>query len=721
VGITARDRYWLLESGSTAFALGLDETGVLIQTWYGSRLPRPEDYPAAQRGPIFAMEYTMQQTHQDLATGEAGASDERSIDAYSDSGLRGFVLRFESAAVDGDTLHLTLRDEAHNATVTLSYRVLEAFGLISRSVTVRNAGSATMHLTRLLSGTFYLPQSHEYVLNHLDGRWGDEFRMQKEPFIHGVIQRESRRMTTSHGGVPYFAVERRGPGLEAGEESGALWFGSLNWSGNWKLLAERTRDGRGIVHLGINDHDFVYDLRTGEELAAPDVFFGYTEGGFGAMSRAFHDFVREQHAPRRNYVPPVVYNSWYATLFDVTVEGQSAIADKAAAMGVELFVIDDGWFRKRNDDKAGLGDWTPDARKFPNGLKPLADLVHGKGMKFGVWIEPEMVNPDSDLYRAHEDWIIHFPSRERTLGRNQSMLNMGRVEVQNHLIATFDELLSGTPIDFIKWDMNRNVSEPGWPTHDRDQREIWVRYVQGLYRLWNELRRRHPNVIWENCSGGGGRVDLGMMAITDQSWASDNTLPPARLDIQEGYSQLFPANTMAAWVTDEHKDAFSLDLRFHVSMAGALGVGGNLLKWTDAEQEIGRKHVAMYKEIRPLVVGGDLYRLRSPRDGEVSALMYVAKDKSEAVLFAYRLLPSRPLRNPIIRLAGLDPDALYRLVDSERVLTGAGGSNPSGYPGTSTRAADAEGIALSGKAWAEIGLRLDLGDLESTIIRIQRA
>jgi alpha-galactosidase len=519
--------------------------------------------------------------------------------------------------------------------------------------------------------------------------------MQKEPFVHGVIQRESRRMTTSHGGVPYFAVERGAPGLAASEESGALWFGSLDWSGNWKLIAERTRDGRGIVHLGINDHDFVYDLRPSEEFAAPAVFFGYTEGGFGAMSRAFHDFIRTAHSPRHNYVPPVVYNSWYATLFDVTVEGQSAIADKAAAMGVELFVIDDGWFHRRNHDRAGLGDWGPDEVKFPKGLTPLADLVHGKGMKFGVWIEPEMVNPDSDLYRAHADWIIHFPGRERTLGRNQSMLNIGRTDVQDHLIGVFDKLLSENAIDFIKWDMNRNVSEPGWPAHDRDQREIWVRYVEGLYRVWGELRRRHPNVIWENCSGGGGRVDLGMMAITEQSWTSDNTLPPARIEIQEGYSQLFPANTMAAWVTDEHKDAFSLDLRFHVSMAGALGVGGNLLQWTDAELETARQHVAAYKDIRLLVAGGDLYRLASPREDAFSSLMYVAKDKSEAVLFAYRLLPSRPLRNPIVRPAGLDPEALYTVESDPRVLTG--------------------------KAWAEVGLRVEIGDLQSKILRIKRA
>ncbi len=718
--IIASENYWILESGDAAYALGVSPEGDLIQTWYGAKLPRPEDYPAAQRGPVFAMEYVMQQTHQELATGEAGASDERSIDGYSDAGIRGFVLRFEGAEVDGDTLRLIVRDSLHGARITLVYRTIESAGLISRRVEVRNEGKNTLHLSRIMSGTFYLPQSHEYVLNHLDGRWGDEFRMRREPFVHGVIQRESRRITTSHGGVPYFAAERNAPGMGAGEESGALWFGTLNWSGNWKLLAERTRDGRSIIHLGVNDHDFVHDLKSGETFAAPELFFGYTEGGFGAMSRAFHDFIRDTHAPRRDFVAPVVYNSWYATLFDVNIEGQSALADKAAAMGVELFVIDDGWFHGRVHDKAGLGDWWPDATKFPNGLKPLADMVHDHGMKFGVWIEPEMVNPDSDLYRAHADWIIHFPGRDRTLGRNQSILNLAREDVQDHLIEIFDKLLSENPIDFIKWDMNRNVSEPGWPTHDSDQREIWTRYVDGLYRVWGELRRRHPNVIWENCSGGGGRVDIGMMGITEQSWASDNTLPPARLDIQEGYTQLFPASTMAAWVTDEHKKDYPLDLRFHASMAGALGVGGNLLEWTAEELQTARRHLAVYKEIRPLVALGDLYRLQSPRAGAFSSLIYVAKDKSEAALFAFRLLPSRPLRNPIIHVQGLDPEALYRIEDAGRILNGAQGSNPSGYPGTSTRSDGGAGMVKSGKAWAELGIRLDLGDLESTIIRFTR-
>lgn len=693
MGIRAGEKYWVIESGEAAYALGVDDTGLLIQTYWGPRLPRVSDYPAARRGEWFAMENPIQHTHQDVATGEAGASDERTIDGYRDGGPRGFVLRFASAEVQGETLSLILHDAGLGAEVVVEYEALPQHGLVTRRLRIVNTGAAPLHLNRALSGSFYLPSTGEYVLNHLDGRWGDEYRMQREPLGHGVFQRESRRITTSHGGVPYFAMERAEAGWGAREEAGELWFGTLEWSGNWKLLAERTRDGRSIVHLGLNDHDFVYDLLPGESFATPRLIFGYTASGFGAMSRSFHDFVRQTLSPRPNYRPPVVYNSWYATLFDVNAEGQAKLAEKAAAMGVEMFVIDDGWFDKRVNDRAGLGDWWPDKNKFPLGLQPLADAIHQRGMQFGLWIEPEMVNPDSDLHRAHPDWVIHFPERERSLSRNQSMLNLGRPDVQDYLIDIFDRLLSSTEIDFIKWDMNRNVSEPGWPGHDRDQREIWVRYVDGLYRVWGTLRERHPNVIWENCSGGGGRVDMGMMRITEQSWASDTTVPTARLEIQEGYSQLFPANTMASWVTDEHFEQFDLDLRFHASMAGALGVGGNLLVWSDEMLERAKTHVAAYKQIRELVAGGDLYRLRSPRQPELSAFMYVSKDKSEAVLFAFRILKPRIGKLPLVFPAGLDPEAIYT---------------------------DEAGEARSGAAWGRLGIQLKLKDLGSTILRLRR-
>jgi alpha-galactosidase len=596
--------------------------------------------------------------------------------------------------VAGDVLTVTLTDAAQGLTIRLRYATLDRFGLFTRDVAITNTGTDLRHITRAFSASLHLPQKGGYALTHLDGRWGDESLIRRDPIASGAFSRDSRRITTSHRGLPFCAVDRDVPGLAATEDTGEVWFATLQHSGNWRMIAERARDGRHVLHLGVNDHDFLWPLAPGETLDLPRVVFGHTAHGFGAMSRAFHDLIRDDLAPRRNYVPKVVYNSWYATLFDVDEAGQTALADKAAAMGVELFVMDDGWFAGRKNDHAGLGDWWPDKAKFPNGLTPLIRAVKARGMDFGIWIEPEMVNPDSDLYRAHPEWVLHMDGRDRTVMRNQCILNMGRADVQDHLIAVFDRLLSENPIDFVKWDMNRNASEPGWPDHSGDGREVWLRYVRGVERVWRELRARHPHVVWENCSGGGGRVDLGMMALTEQSWASDITMPPARLQIQEGYSLLFPAGTMAAWVTDEQKGAYSLDFRFHVSMCGALGVGGNLLEWSADDCAQAATHVARFKELRPLIVAGDLYRLASAHAGPVSAVAHVAKDKSAAVVLAFRTHRARIGPNPAIMVQGLEAEAIYRI--------------------------EGQDMTLSGRALAERGLTLPLRDFQSAVIALER-
>lgn len=690
--IIAADTFWILESDAAAIAFGLADGGYLYQSWWGRKLPDPADYPRNRPSARASFESPLQQLRLAIPTGEAGDSDERMLDATSADGhLRGLVLRFAGAVVDDNTLHFTMDDAAMGLTVRLSHTTLDAFGLFARAVTVTNTGSTLRKLTRVFTGAFHLPTtSGGYALSHLAGLWGDEFRTERDLIPTGTLARESRKLTTSHGGVPWFAIDHATPGLRATEETGEVWFGTLNWSGNWRLIAEHSRDGRQIVHLGLNDADFGWDLHAGEVFEAPAVIFGYCPAGFGPMSRAYHDYIRDAVSPRPGYMPKVVYNSWYATTFAVDAPGQIALANKAAAMGVELFVMDDGWFQGRNHDAAGLGDWWPDPVKFPEGLGPLVAEVQALGMQFGLWIEPEMVNPDSDLYRVHPDWILHYPQRDRTLARNQSILNLARVDVQDYLIGVFDTLLRETPIDFVKWDMNRNVSEPGWPGHDRDPREVWVHYVRGVYRVWSELRRRHPDVVWENCSGGGGRVDLAMMALAEQTWTSDTTVPPARLQIQDGYSRIFPARTMAGWITDEEHGAYSLDLRCHAAMAGAFGIGGNLLAWSDADQALVAAHIARFKALRPCIMNGDLYRLCPPGDGPVSAFAQVAKDKSMAVVFVFRLHKSRIGADPAIRLAGLDPTRLYRCDETGQVMSGTG--------------------------WAAVGMTVALADFQSAIL-----
>jgi alpha-galactosidase len=557
-------------------------------------------------------------------------------------------------------------------------------------VTAANLGETPMMLERIWSAQWHVPPHGDgYRLTHVTGHWLDEMHLRREPLAQGVKVLDSRRLTTSHHANPWFAVDRG----NADEDSGEVWFGVLAWSGNWKLAAEVTDFGSTRLSLGINDWDFAWRLEAGQSFITPSSLAGYTAAGFGGASRKLHDLVRDTILPHGRIQHKVLYNSWEATTFNVDEASQSRLAELAAGMGVELFVMDDGWFHGRNDDHAGLGDWWPDERKFPNGLAALIKRVNDLGMDFGLWVEPEMVNPNSELYRAHPDWVIHFPTRARTEGRNQLILNLGRADVQDYLIELLDRLLAQNNIAFIKWDMNRNVSEPGWPEAPGDQRELWVRHVQGVYRVWGTLRERHPNVIWQSCSGGGGRADLGILRLADQIWVSDNTEAAARLGIQEGFSHIFPANTMEAWVTDAGDDYLSLEFRFHVSMCGSLGVGGHLLRWSEAERAEAARWIALYKEIRPIIQWGDLYRLRSPQAHAFSAVQYVSKDRSAGALFAFRTHLPVPADLPPLYLRGLDPESRYEV----------------------------EGLgARSGLGWMHAGLSVELRDFQSTVRRIRR-
>ena len=345
-------------------------------------------------------------------------------------------------------------------------------------------------------------------------------------------------------------------------------------------------------------------------------------------------------APHRR-LRPVLYNSWEATGFDVNEADQEALAEKAASIGVERFVMDDGWFGQRKDDHAGLGDWYVNPQKFPHGLKPLIDKVHSLGMDFGLWVEPEMVNPDSDLYRKHPDWVLNFPGRPRTEGRHQLVLNLARPDVRAYVYGFLDKLLSENDIAFLKWDYNRNWSEPGWPAAPlAEQKEVYVKYVENLYSILAELREKHPHVEIESCSGGGARVDLGILRYTDEVWPSDNTDPFDRLSIQDGFTYAYSPGLMMAWVTDSpnwmNNRSTSLEYRFLSSMQGSLGIGANLNKWTPEDFATAKKLVAEYKAVRATVQDGALYRLISPLGGsEYSVTESVARDGHEAVVFAF--------------------------------------------------------------------------------------
>jgi alpha-galactosidase len=529
------------------------------------------------------------------------------------------------------------------------------------------------------SGVWYVPQGEGYRVSYLTGRWAGETQLQRDPVLPGKRVIESRRGNTSHQANPWFALDRA-----ADEEHGRVWFGAIGWSGNWKLAVEETPAQQVRVTGGFNDFDFGYQLKPGETLETPAFYGGFTEGGFGEASRMMHAFERSEILPDHAapHTRPVLYNSWEATTFNVNEAGQKELADKAARIGVELFVMDDGWFGQRNDDHAGLGDWTVNPEKFPNGLGGLIGYVNKLGMKFGLWVEPEMVNPNSDLYRAHPDWAMHFNDRPRSEARNQLILNMARDDVREHIFGVLDKLVAGNHIEFLKWDMNRHFGEPGWPEAPiAEQKQIWVKYTANVYNIIDRLRAGHPGLEIESCSGGGGRVDLGILKRVDEVWTSDNTEAFDRLRIQEGFTYAYAPKVMMAWVTDVpnlNGRGTPLAYRFLVAMQGSLGIGSNLNHWTDADFALARRMVGYDKQIRDTVQNGDLYRLSSPREGEFTANQYVARDGRQAVVFAF-LHSQQYLRPaPVVYLRGLDERAVYRLQSIDGKLTNhletAGGS-----------------------------------------------
>ncbi|MCB9115940.1 MAG: alpha-galactosidase [Caldilinea sp.] len=691
--ILVRDNYWILETEHTAYACGVGAQGLPEHVYWGARLPFAGDYPAiAQTGDWASFSGAAHMLPAEYPAYAGPSYTEPCLKLTNADGVRDTVLRFAGATVsDGATpeLRVTLRDADYPLTVTLGYRVHEAHDLIERWAEIANMGDAPVTLERAWSALWHLPWGGEYRLSHLFGRWFEEWQIRREVLQPGVKVKESRRITTSHTANPWFALDRGA----AGEEQGEVWFGVLAWSGNWKLAAEVTEYGATRVGIGLNDWDFAWRLNPGETFTTPASIAGYTVDGFGAASRTLHDYARTR-LPHGKTLHPVLYNSWEAVFFDVNEASQMAVAERAAQMGVELFVMDDGWFHGRTVDNAGLGDWWPDEVKFPNGIKPLIARVNALGMDFGLWLEPEMVNPDSELYRAHPDWVIHFPTRARSEMRNQLILNLGRADVQEYLIDLLDRLLGEHNITFIKWDMNRNVSEPGWPDAPGDARELWVRYVEGVYHVWSTLAQRHPQVLWQSCSGGGGRVDYGMLRMVDQFWVSDNTEATARLGIQEGFSQLMPAITMESQVTHMGRPLLSLPFRFHVSMMGVLGISDDLLKWAESDLATGAELIALYKEIRPIVQLGDQYRLLPAQSQDFTAVQYVSKDKAESVLFAFRVHIPEPARIPPVFLRGLDRDARYAIEGFDEVR--------------------------SGQAWMNLGLRIDLKNGESTVRRITK-
>lgn len=650
-----KNRIFVLETENTHYVFGIDQAGYNRHLHWGAKCD-PADYAFTEIGDENSNHSMLDEYRQELTP--FGSTVYRTCDlkAQFADGCREVALRYTGYQVEGDTLRVAFADAYYPLQVRLGYRVYPGLDIIKRWVEVENTGSAPISFERLFSAGFSLPGIDPYTFENTNGAWGGEFLPSRTVLDGGNLVYESHRGASNHNQSPYFIAHRG-----ATETRGAVYFGSLAYSGNFKVIAGRDLYGITRVSLGMNDFDFSHTLEPGACLETPPVYCGRTEG-LGEMSRQMNRFCLEHLLPTRFRAEllPVLYNSWEATEFNVNVADQTRLAEIAAGTGVELFVMDDGWFGARNNDRAGLGDWFVNPEKFPGGLDELIGNVNALGMDFGLWVEPEMVNPDSDLYRAHPDWTYHFPHRHADELRHQLVLNMTRSDVQAYILDCLDRLLTDHNIRYIKWDMNRPFSQVG-AENLADPKMYSYLHTMAVYRIVDELKRRHPAVQFESCASGGGRCDLGAISHFDQVWTSDNTDGIDRMTIQKGYSMLHPIKTMRAWVTDIAgiNKPCSLDFRFHIAMQGALGLGGNLEKYSPEELEICRRNVALYKEIRPLVQFGDLYRILDADRDEVLCNQYVSRDKMQAVLF----LSARGTRffkkKMNLRFAGLAPDRAY--------------------------------------------------------------
>lgn len=651
-------RTFLLSTADTSYAFALDPAGLLRHLHLGPRVDALEDFEAPAKWDLSTNDPVMDVTAEEYPVHGQFRSKEQCLAVRFADGSREVRVEVTGHEIRGDELVVTMADPIRHLAIALHYRVLTDLDLIERWAVIRNDGPDPWVVESVASAQFHVPYS-DLTLRNTSGLWAAEYQAFAQPVGPAPLVLQARRGISSHHHNPYLIVDRA-----ATETRGEVWFAALRHTGNFRASAEASRYGGTTFQVGVGDYDFEVALPPGEELATPAVVAGYTDRGLGAMSHRLHRFGRSLLTAD---LRPVLYNSWEATGFDVTAGNQLELARQAAALGVELFVIDDGWFGRRGAPGDGLGDWWVNREKFPDGLAPVIQAVRDLGMRFGIWVEPEMVSPNSDLYAAHPDWIHRDPLREPDQLREQYVLNLARADVREWIVTTLDALLREHRIDYFKWDANRPMTAVG-------ARDVWLRHVEGLYAVVAELKRRHPGLAIESCASGGGRVDFGALGVFDDVWASDDTDARDRLDIQRGLSYVYPAKAVRTWVTDSvnflTQRPIPLTFRFHVAMTGSLGIGADVTTWTRQERDQAAALVAQYQAIRATVQHGDLHRLDNPSSNDYWLLQYAAPEQS--VVFAF-LPASRVGRQETrVRLRGLDPGARYRFHHDWRWQTKTG-------------------------------------------------
>lgn len=573
---------------------------------------------------------------------------------------------------EAETLVLSLRDALTGLEAELSYSVFEQEDAIARSVRLINGGTRTLTLHKIASACVDLCDGSNLELLHLQGLWARERHVQRQPLITGIQKIDSKRGASSHAHNPFMALVDKHTTETAGDAYGF----SFVYSGSFEMGVERDPLGSVRALVGINSFDFGWQLEAGEAFQAPEAVLVYSDRGLGEMSRRFHRLYR-RHLCRGRYRDaerPVLVNNWEATYFHFTEEKLLAIAEKARELGIDMLVLDDGWFGKRNADNCSLGDWVCNTEKLPSGLKGLGEKLNAMGMQFGLWFEPEMISPDSDLYRQHPDWCIHAPGRSRSESRNQLVLDLSREDVCDYIIEAVSAVLRSAPVAYVKWDYNRNFGEMGsalLPAHR--QMEQAHRYMLGLYRVLETITARFPEVLFESCSGGGGRFDPGMLYYMPQTWCSDDTDAVERLYIQYGTSMVYPPVTMGSHVSacPNHQVGRTtpFKMRGDVAMSGQFGYELDLSALSDGELALAKEQVAFYKAYRSVVQQGDMYRLLSPFESDLVAWEFEKDGTALLCTFVQKGTPATTMQR--VKMQGLEPDAVYVRQDTGAAFSGA--------------------------------------------------
>ncbi|PTN08494.1 alpha-galactosidase [Mangrovibacterium marinum] len=659
-----------VKTKSSSLVYVVDQSKRVVFQYYGKTVDAPESF-------LLQQAYPKPDTNRDFSyeaypTFGLGNINEPALSVIHADGSLNTELAFEGvetkksqAGVSETVIHL--KDRVYNLTVELHLKAFEEEDVISQWVVVKNQERGPVQLTRFSSS--FLPLKAEgYYLTHFYGAWAGEMNVTEEKLENGLKVIECKKgVRTTQTENPSFLVSLNHPALE---NAGDCYGGALAWSGNYRLAFQVDEWKRLNITTGINPFLSTWTLKAGEHFSTPEMIYTFSAEGRGQVSRNLHDWGRKYGLVGGTKIHDIVLNSWEGAYFTFNENTLTGMMDDAAEMGIETFVLDDGWFGNkypRNSDHAGLGDWQTNQKKLPRGLDYLIDYAHSKGLKFGLWIEPEMVNPESELAEKHPEWMVQSPGREKITWRNQLLLDLSNPKVQDFVYQVFDSLLTAHPgIAYIKWDANRHVEQAGSTfLPSSEQTHFWVSYTEGLYNVYKRIRAKYPDFVIQDCASGGGRLDYGALKYHNEFWTSDNTDPLSRIFIQYGTNLIYPPVGTASHVSTSpnHQTmrVTPLKFRFDVAMTGRLGMELQPKDIQGKDRELAMEAIRNYKQyVRPLITDGDLYRLKSPYDeGGWASQLYVSKEKSSAVLFVFSLEPHLRGVFPTVRLNGLDPAKTY--------------------------------------------------------------